>query len=74
MQLSPAFCYFLTLQSEHSPQHPVLEYPQSMFLPDVRGQESHSYSITIISIEKETPFINPRSQSDINIKYGKEEK
>jgi hypothetical protein len=45
-----------------------------MFLPDVRGQESHSYSITIISIEKETPFINPRSQSDINIKYGKEEK
>jgi hypothetical protein len=33
MQFSPTACHFIFLRSEYSPQHPVLEHPQSVFLP-----------------------------------------
>jgi len=42
MQLSPASCYFLPLRSKHS-QYPILQHPQSVFLPRVRGQDSQPY-------------------------------
>jgi hypothetical protein len=32
MQFSPTSCHFTYLQSKSSPQHPVLKYPQSIFL------------------------------------------
>jgi hypothetical protein len=32
MQFSPTSCYFISLRPKYSPQHPVLKYPQSMFL------------------------------------------
>jgi hypothetical protein len=32
VQFSPKSCYFLSLQSKHFSQHPVLIYPQSMHL------------------------------------------
>jgi hypothetical protein len=33
MQFSPTSCHFISLQSKHFPQHPVLKHPQSIFLP-----------------------------------------
>jgi hypothetical protein len=33
MQYPPASCHFLHLRSKYSPQHPVLNHPQSMFFP-----------------------------------------
>jgi hypothetical protein len=33
MQFSLASCRFIPLCFKHSPQHPVLKHPQSMFLP-----------------------------------------
>jgi hypothetical protein len=33
MQFSPTSCHFISLRSKHSPQHPVLKHPQSIFLP-----------------------------------------
>jgi hypothetical protein len=33
VELSPFSCYFTTLRSQYSPQHPVLKHPQSMLFP-----------------------------------------
>jgi hypothetical protein len=33
MQFSPPSSHFIPLQSKYSPQHPVLNHPQSVFLP-----------------------------------------
>jgi hypothetical protein len=33
MQFSPISCHFVSLRYKYSPQHPVLKYPQSVFLP-----------------------------------------
>jgi hypothetical protein len=33
MQLSPSTRHLIPLRSKYRPQHPVLKYPQSMFLP-----------------------------------------
>jgi hypothetical protein len=32
MQSSPASHHFLPLRSKYSPQHPVLKYPQSIYI------------------------------------------
>jgi hypothetical protein len=32
-QFSPTSCHFISLRSKYCPQYPVLEHPQSMFLP-----------------------------------------
>jgi hypothetical protein len=31
MQFSPPSYHFMPLRSKHSPQHPVLKHPESMF-------------------------------------------
>jgi hypothetical protein len=33
MQFSPVSRHLIPLRSKYSPQHPVLKYSQSMFLP-----------------------------------------
>jgi hypothetical protein len=33
MHFSSTSCHFISLRAKYSPQHPVLKYPQSMFLP-----------------------------------------
>jgi hypothetical protein len=33
MRFSPTSHHLISLQSKYSPQHPVLQHPQSMFLP-----------------------------------------
>jgi hypothetical protein len=33
IQSSPASCHFLPFRYKHSPQHPVLKYPQYMLFP-----------------------------------------
>jgi hypothetical protein len=33
MQSSPLPCHLVSLRSKYSPQHPILEHPQPMFLP-----------------------------------------
>jgi hypothetical protein len=43
MQSSPASRHFLPLKYKHSPQHPVLKHPQSMFFPECERPSSHQY-------------------------------
>jgi hypothetical protein len=45
MRVSLTSCHFISLWSTHSPQHPVLNHPQSMFL-NVRDQDSYPYRTT----------------------------
>jgi hypothetical protein len=33
MQFSPISCHFISPRTKYSTQHPVSEYPPSMFLP-----------------------------------------
>jgi hypothetical protein len=45
MQFSPMSSHFISLRSKYSPQHPVLNHPQSVFF-NVRDQVSHPYRTT----------------------------
>jgi hypothetical protein len=37
MQSSPLPCYLLPLRPKYLPQHPLLKYPQHIFLPQCEG-------------------------------------
>lgn len=38
MQYSPALYHVILLRIKYSPNHPVLQYPQSVFLPEPERQ------------------------------------
>jgi hypothetical protein len=40
----PASCHFISLRSNYSPQHSVLNYPQTTFFPNVTETEFHAYT------------------------------
>jgi hypothetical protein len=50
IHFSQASLYFFPLRSKYSPQHPVLKYPQSMFVLNVRDQVSQPENTTGIII------------------------
>jgi hypothetical protein len=50
MQFSPTTSHFISLRSKYSPQHPVLEHPQAMFLlyctsRTIKKQENKEHKI-----------------------------
>jgi hypothetical protein len=45
-QFSPVSCHFIHFRSKYSPQHPVLEHPQSMSPLNVWDRVSHPYRLT----------------------------
>jgi hypothetical protein len=51
MYSSPLPCYLVSLRPKYPPQHPILEHPQPMFLPQCeRPSTSHTLRKTRVEL------------------------